>query len=337
MARGMKVRKWCSALIVSAAVVVAPTTAFAATTSVTYDDFNTPGFSTSDYAAKWSNPYGPGELAAGATQSFADGRETVAAAPFRTAYDFSVFDHLKYMALANTSFAVPRAGSITFASTMTARTPGIVPGKTITGTYTASGAPYSATLLDSQQAGVVMNVVDFCTGQLFDWFLTENKAAPLIERLPSNVTGNVNNPNCPNATYVGRDEMYTQFIEEIPVGPGPHRMEITFSRQPGGNAFVEYVLDGRKVARIDNIGIPLDRQGESYTGTYPSLGPGEQIGDQIDNLALGHGLFSVLDAFPFQHPDAPELAVSIDPSQRIFGQGAIGTWDDFVVTTRGDG
>lgn len=319
-------------------MVVVPTTAFAAKTTVTYDDFSTPaGLSTYDYAAKWSNPYGPGELGAGGTQSFAGSQETVSAAPFRTAYDFSVFDHLKYMALANTSFAVPRAGSITFASTMTARTPGILPGKTITGTYTQSGAPYSATLLDSQQAGVVMNVVDFCTGQLFDWFLTENKAAPLIERLPSNVINNVGNPNCPNATHVGREEMYTQFIKEIPVDRGPHRMEITFSRQPGGNASVEYVLDGRSVAKIKNIGIPLDQQGESYTGTYPSLGPGELIGDQIDTLALGHGLFSVLDAFPFQHPDAPELAVSIDPSERIFGQGAIGTWDDFVVTTKGDG
>ena len=328
---------WWGALLVGVMMAGMPTAASASVTTVLYDDFDSPIYSSSTYAAKWSNPYGPGELAAGGTQSFAGGRETVAAAPFRTAYDFSVFDHLKYMALANTSFAVPRAGSVTFASTMTAQTPGIVPGKTITGTYTQSRAPYSATLLDSQQAGVVMNVVDFCTGQLFDWFLTETKAAPLIERLPSNVTNNVDNPNCPKATYVGRDEMYTQFIEEIPVGPGPHRMEITLSRQPGGNAFVEYVLDGKKVAKIKNIGIPLDRQGESYTGTYPSLGPGELIGDQIDNLALGHGLFSVLDAFPFQHPDVPELSVSIDPTQRIFGQGAIGTWDDFVVITKGNG
>ena len=179
-----------------------------------------------------------------------------------------------------------------------------------------------------------MNVVDFCTGQLFDWFLTGDKAAPLIERLPTNVTNNVNNPNCPNATYVGRDEMYTQFIKEIPVRPGPHRMAITFTRKRSGKASVEYVLDGERVAKIKNIGIPLDWQGERYTGTYPALGPGEIIGDQIDSLSLGHGLFSVLDAFPFQHPDAPELSVNIPLSQRIFGQGAIGTWDDFIVTTR---
>lgn len=328
-------RRGCVALLVSAMLAAVPATASAAKTTVFYDTFG-PGYGPADYAAKWSNPYGPGELAAGGMQSFAGARETVAAAPFQTAFDFSVFDHLKYFALANANFPVPRAGSVTFASTMTAHTPGIVPGRTISGTYTQSGAPYSATLLDSQQAGVVMNVVDFCTGQLFDWFLTSTKAAPLIERLPSNVTGNFpNNPNCPNGAYVGREDMYTQYIKEIPVGPGPHRMEITFSRKANGKASVVYALDGRKVAKIKKIGIPLDKQGKRYTGTYPSLGPGELIGDQIDNLSLGHGLFSVLDAFPFQHPDSPELAVSIPASQRIFGQGAIGTWDDFVVTTTG--
>jgi hypothetical protein len=49
-------------------------------------------------------------------------------------------------------------------------------------------------------------------------------------------------------------------------------------------------------------------------------------------VLFGHGLFSLLDAFPFQHPDAPELSVSIPISERIFGQGAGATFDDFVVT-----
>jgi hypothetical protein len=324
-----------NALAVSAVLAAVPATASAAKSVVVYDDFNAAGYDSADYAAKWSNPYGPGELAAGGTQSFAGGRETVSAVPFRTAADFSVFDHIKYFAGSNGAFAVPRAGSITFGSTMSASTPGAVGGRTITGTYIQSGAPYSATLLESQQAGVVMNVVDFCTGQLFDWFLTSHKATPLIERLPSNVTNNTSNPNCPGATHVGREEMYTQYIEEIPVGPGPHRLEITFRREPGGKSSVEYLLDGKKVAKVHHVGIPLDKQGVPYTGTYPSLGPGEEIGGQINSLSLGHGLFNVVDAFPFQHPEAPELAVSIPVSQRLFGQGAIGTWDDFTVTTKG--
>jgi hypothetical protein len=258
------------------------------------------------------------------------------ATPFRTAFDFSVLDHIKYLAVSNTTFAVPSAGSIKFASRMTALTSGIVPGQTITGTYAQSGAPYSASLLDSQQAGVVMNVIDFCTGQLFDWFLTSNKAAALIERLPSNVTGNTTNPNCPDATYVGKDKMYTQYIKETRVQPGiAHRMEIAFKREPSGKSSVTYLLDGKKIATVKDVGIPLDKQGAAYTGTYPSLGPGESLGDQLNSFSLAHGLFSVVDAFPFQHPESPELAVSIDPSERTFGQGAAGTWDDFTVTTKG--
>ena len=65
-----------------------------------------------------------------------------------------------------------------------------------------------------------MNMVDFCTGQLFDWFLAGNTAFTLIERLPTNVTGNTSNPGCPGATYVGRDKMYTQIVDEVPVSGG---------------------------------------------------------------------------------------------------------------------
>ncbi len=67
-------------------------------------------------------------------------------------------------------------------------------------------------------------------------------------------------------------------------------------------------------------------------GIYPSMGPGEPVADKLSGFAIGHGLFSLLDAFPFQHPDAPELSVSIPISERIFGQGAGATFGDFVVT-----
>ena len=29
------------------------------------------------------------------------------------------------------------------------------------------------------------------------------------------------------------------------------------------------------------------------------------------SFSIGHGLFSLIDAFPYQHPEAPELSVSI--------------------------
>ena len=79
-----------------------------------------------------------------------------------------------------------------------------------------NGAPYSATVLQGQQAGAVMNMVDFCTGQLFDWFISGNTAFPLIERLPTSVTGNTAVPGCED-NYAGPNEMYTQIIKEVPL------------------------------------------------------------------------------------------------------------------------
>jgi hypothetical protein len=315
-------------------------------TSIVYDDFS------SGTNAKWSNPYGPGEVAINDVnhrETFPNGVERVRAVPFETGYDYSVYDHLKYMEISNDSFAVPDQGSVEFSSDMSADTPGTVTPLMQTGIYGPSGtwitpsapphAPdYSANVLQGQQAGVVMNMVDFCTGQLFDWFLSGNTAFTLIERLPTNVTGNTLNPNCPGAAYVGRDKMYTQIVDEVRVRSGPHHVSIRYSASKN---VVEYRLDGRLITKVKNIGIPLDKQHRSYI-TYPSLGPGESLAGQIHSFSIGHGLFSLIDAFPYQHPEAPEGSVSIplgtaNPADagraRLFGQGADGTWDNFVVTT----
>jgi hypothetical protein len=313
-------------------------------TVVVYDDFSSGG------NARWSNPYGPGEIAspdADHFESFAGGVEHVRAVPFRTGADFSVYDHLKYMEVSNSTFAVPAHGSVEFSADMSASTPGTVDGLVQqgiygpSGTWTSPGSPpqapdYSAPVLEGQQAGVVLNMVDFCTGQLFDWFLSSHHAFTLIERLPSNVTGNVANPDC---NYVGRDKMYTQIANDVALSPGVHHVSIAYSANTNS---VEYRLDGKLVTRINDVGIPLDRQHVKYTGIYPSLGAGESLAGQIHSFSIGHGLFSLIDAFPFQHPEAPELSVSIpvgtsSPADagraRLFGQGADGTWDNFTVTT----
>ena len=84
---------------------------------------------------------------------------------------------------------------------------------------------------------------------------------------------------------------------------------------------------------VNNVGIPLDAQGVPFTGIYSSFGaPGEALASQLDSFAIGHGLFSLLDAYPFQHPERPDLSVSIPLSERLFGQGADGTWKNFTVT-----
>lgn len=328
-----------------------------AKTTVIYDSFERSDgapYTLADYAQKWNNGFGLGEMAVDDTRTFTGGRFTVSAVPFRVGADFSVFDHLKYIALSNATFPVPEKGTVTFASTIAAQTPGTIEGLTIRGVYgppfswldalappPPGLAPYSARVLEGQQAGVVMNMVDFCTGQLFDWFVAGTTAFALIERLPTNVTGNTTNPNCPGATHVGREEMYTQIVREIPVaGNLPHRVEITYDAKRNE---VEYVLDGSRIARVANVGVPLDAQGVDYTGIYPSLGPGEDLTGKIHSFSIGHGLFSLIDAFPYQHPESPELSVSIPVGDatpagagtaRLFGQGAIGSFDDFTVTTK---
>lgn len=346
----MRLRMLALAACASLAVVVFATSGMATSpneTVVVYDDFS------SGNNSKWSTPFGPGETAindADHRLTFPNGTENVRAVPFRTGADFSVFDHLKYIEVSNSSFAVPAKGSVEFSVDITAQTPGTVTPLTQQGiygppgTWTDPSAPpqapdYHANVLEGQQAGVVLNMVDFCTGQLFDWFLTSDTAFTLIERLPTNVTGNTSNPNCAGATDVGRSKMYTQIADEVAISGGPHNVSIRYSAK--GNS-VEFRLDGHLVTKVKNVGIPLDKQGVKYTGIYPSLGPGESLAGAIDSFSIGHGLFSLIDAFPYQHPEAPELSVSIPVGSstpadagraRLFGQGADGTWDNFVVTT----
>lgn len=319
-----------------------------------YDNFDKPGYSLADYAEKWTTPYGLGEMAVNDTRNFSGGRLNLSAVPFQTAADASVNDHLKYQAVSAHAFPVPENGTLVLSSDIKASTPGTVPGLIQHGVYGASGswldparppAPpgFSARLLQGQQAAVVMNALDFCTGQVFDWFVASDAAFALIERLPTSVTGNVTNPDCRQAAEVGLDKMYTQIIREVPVNPDVwHHVDIALTRHDG-HAWADYFLDHQPIAHVGCVGIPLDKQGASFTGIFPSAGSGEQVAGQLDSVRFGHGLFSLLDAFPFQHPEAPQLSVSIplgSPSAlsaagraRLFGQGASASFDNFTTLT----
>jgi hypothetical protein len=293
-------------------------------TVIVYDDFQKPGgYTQADYLAKWS-VFMLGEMAVKDTRTFDNHSLSISATPFATGQDSGVADHGKYMALSKRVFAVPEIGSITASMDIAAETPGTVNGHVVRGTYVQSGAPYSATVLQGQQAAATLHVIDFATGQLFDWFVSGNTAFPLIERLPSNVTGSAKN--------VSTDKMYTQITHEVPIAAGvSHTVAIRYARDRQGSR-VEYLLDGKSVSTIERVGIPLDVQGVQYSGTYPSLGPGELLRDEIDSVVIAHGLFSLLDAFPFQHPDAPALAVSVPMPERLFGQGIKARFTNVVVT-----
>lgn len=320
----------------------------------TYDSFDRAGYSLADYENKWMTLNGLGEMDIADTRRFESGRFSLDAVPFRTGYDVGVDDHRKYLAVSTRAFDVPRDGTVVLSSDILASTPGTVAGLTQHGVYGHSGSwtvvadppgpvNYEAPLLQAQQAAVVMNVIDFCSGQLFDWFIASDTAFALIERLPTLVTGNVSNPECRAATEVGIDKIYTQIVREVPVEPDTwHHVDIAVSRQDG-EASVDYFLDYELIAHVDRVGIPLDKQGVAYAGAYPSLGGGELLGPHLDSVRFGHGLFSLLDAFPFQHPEAPERSVSIPVGapdargdagrSRLFGQGARGAFANFTTLT----
>lgn len=296
---------------------------------IDYDSFRSgPGYGLDDYTRRWNLVFGLDEFIDQDTRVFDNSSFSVSAIPFRSSVDNGVLDHMKYLATSTETFHVPANGSITVEATVTARTPGIQPGRIVRGTYGPpgsypNGAPFEADLLETQQASATLHMMDFRSGQLFDWLVSERRATSLVERLPSIVT------NSPVQT--GREDIYTQFIREHPITEGPHRYGIRFWRNADG-AGADYMLDGTVVDRITRVGVPLDRQRVHYSGRWPALGDGEEIGAKMDTVMIAHGLLSLVDAFPYQHPDAPEASVSIPVSERLFGQGAEAKFENFVVT-----
>jgi hypothetical protein len=351
------------------AALVGAGSALAGTTTVVYDDFTSP-YKLADYQAKWSNSFGLLDMGVppGDTRTFNGNAFQIDDAPFRTSADFSVFDHLKYIAISNQAFAVPApGGTLTLSAQINAKTPGTQPGRVIHGTYGPpgsypSGLAYSAPTFEGQQAGAVLNMVDFQTGQLFDWFVSGSRAFTLVERLPSAVT----NPTLPdtNPNWVGPGKMYTQIVDEFAVKPGTHTVAIRYGRSASNpaTASVQFLMDGRLVSTVDHVGLPLDSplrtSAPSWTGVYPSAtypggaaANGEELGGVIQSFAFGHGTFSLLDAYPYQlgwafGPFGPECllpvalqatcfqgSVSIPTSERLFGQGVRATFDKFTATT----
>jgi hypothetical protein len=277
---------------------------------------------------------GLGEMGLNDTRQVSkDGAVSLGAVPFQTGAD-AVFDHAKYFAVSRDTFLAPATGSLQFAVEIEAHTPGTQLERVIHGHHTdppTGGWPYAQSVTEGQQAALMFNMTNVETHQLFDWFVSGHQAFALIERLPSNITDPTLSASDPE--YVGLDRAYTQMIRSAPITPGAHTYAIRYLRDPIQSA-VEYLLDGKLFARVNHVGIPLDIQNVPYTGTYPSHAGavGEELKDRLNTFVMGHGLYSMLDAFPFQHPDAPAEAVSIPLTERLFGQGADGTFSRFEIT-----
>jgi Family of unknown function (DUF6081) len=244
--------------------------------------------------------------------AFSRGRLRLRAEPFRGWIDDAA-DHVKYDALSRQSFNVPRRGSVTISADVRADTSGTKRGLVVAGRR----------LPEAHQAAAVLQVIEPGTLQVFDWFVASRQAIPKIERTPAPVG------------TVGLDRAYTQFLPAVRIRPGRfHRFAIRYSRGRGTRDKAEWLIDGRRVAVVRNVGIPLDVQDPKRRGrvTFPSQGPGERLASSIDRLSIGHGLFSFVDRFPFFSVYGEQFA-SIPREQRIFGQGVDALFDDFRVET----
>jgi hypothetical protein len=298
-------------------------------TTIVYDDFSDGGAS---YASKWF-VFPIAEPEALSSRNFDGGALHLRAVPFTLSFDF-VLDHLKYLAVSLQRFPIPASGSLSVSADIAVQTPGTSPGRVVPTT--------GRVLLDPQQAAATLHLLDSVeTGQLFDWFVSEHKAFALYERLFvgvgldkgfTQITGAPNNNHGVNEPF----EPKSFASQDFDIAPGPHRYEIRYSRGGGSGAdLVEWLIDGAVRARVRNVGVPLDVQNPGYyknsrTITYPSQGPGEELKNTLTGFQIGHGIFTLVDEFPFnQFPPF----VSIPTEERIFGQGAAATYDNFTVTT----
>jgi hypothetical protein len=299
------------------------------TSALVYDDFSDGGAS---YTSKWV-VFPGAEPQALATRSFAGGELGMQATPFVTSTD-GVADHSKYLALSTQSFALPQSGSLSVSAVISAQTPGTSPGHVVPST--------GRILLESQQAAATLHLIDLSgTGVLFDWFISEHKAFPLYERLFLTVgldKGFTQIPGDPNTNH-GFSEPFepkTFASQDFDISPGPHLYGIRYTRNGQGPDTIAWLLDGDVRAQVHKIGVPLDVQNggfysASHTITYPSAGPGEELRDQLTGFQIAHGMFTLVDEWPFRQ--FPYNDVSIPTSERIWGQGCAATYDAFTVTT----
>lgn len=285
------------------------------------------------YASRWVLPMKPGEIAANDIRKAERGMLSIGAAPFRTGAD-AIFDHAKYFAVSHDSFPMPKNGSLQFSVDIKATTPVMQPVKLIEAASTDTpndGRPYRQPAIKGQQAAMIFNMTNVETRQAFNWFVSGSFVFALIERLP----GSVRPPGltASDSTDGSLDSIHSQIIKSAPMKPGEtHSLAIRYTRCAAAST-VDYFLDGNLFAHVDHVGFPLDTHRGACTGVDHSLYslPGGEHRRRMDTFAMGHGLYSMPEAFLFQHRDAPEQAVSIPIGERLFGQDAGGEFSRFEV------
>jgi len=277
-----------------------------------YDDFS----DGSEYEARWFDVgdfVGSTEPEAAESRGFAGGVLQIEATPFTTSHD-NALDHMKYFAVSTKSYEVPLRGWVEVFADVRAITPGTTPDRVVPAT--------GRRLLQGQQAAATLHLLDAGdSGLRFAWYISSDRAFALYERLPLDGSCDL-------------ERSFSQIVFELPITPGTHNFGIRYLRNIGAQPFadkVDWVMDGQVRARVRGAGIPLVSTPPSPPITFAAQGPGEALDARMNRLSIGHGLASMVDVFPFNQCSTGQ--VSIPREQRLFGQGAVATFDNFVVTT----
>jgi hypothetical protein len=207
-------------------------------------------------------------------------------------------------------------------------------------TYGTAGHPFGAAVRnpfrDLRLASVAMVVADFETSLVLDFVLTNTRLYALYERFPAART-----PERP----------YAAFTYAVPVGARhahqEHALAIAYDRGAGA---VRWLLDGREVFRIDQLGrrigrghMLLDHGGIEETIAPRQLAPGMGMFTMLDGVRSdGYGLARLSDLpdhYFVPHRGAPArfLDEVSRPESRLFGQGAELRVRRYVVTSRASG
>ncbi len=311
-------------------------------TQTSYDDFKDKGAS---YFDKWNLPfYGiAGETfvsEGGALKlNFKNKRLKVSAPKFHWSSDYSFYDHIKYLALSTKKFRLPEEGSVMFSSLMKAQVFNTHPKLKIVAHKLSDHQQIGYTINEGRQASAVLRMSNaHQTGMVFDWVVYGDQAFALIERLQD---APVHPANIQSA--------YSQIIKLFKISSEEHNFAIRYTRSLRKNCDkVEYLIDGKVLSVVNNIGIPLDKQKgfKNKSITDPSQGAGEYLVDKMTTMHIGHGLFSRIDVFPYQQQDLTNKSVTLPLEgtilkdsgsnhyaiARLWGQGAIGFFNDFNVT-----
>jgi hypothetical protein len=334
---------------------VSPVMSGEPTETSVYDNFSAPGgYKLADYERKWQ--YYAGNLldmAAGPdTRTFESDTFFIDDSPFPDREDWEF--HGKYIALSREEFALPHRGSLSVSCDLKVEVTGASPGRVVRGTHGGpgsypNGSPYERTVSKAEQAAAVLNLADLKTGLVLDWFVADDSAFPLYERIPSWFTHPDLSPD--NKEWVGPDKTFTQMLDEVPIEPGQfHRYEIRVTRDSLGLR-VNWLIDGQDMAEVRHVGIPLDHQERPFKGLFPSVGPGELLGDKVKSFVMGHAIFTFVDVFPYgwgwergpppvlTYPDRPEFldfayqSVSLPKEEMLHGLGLRAWYRRFTTAT----